>query len=71
MLLPFVGVYVTLTTQSLEALTVPSAGVIAREVPSDTIQFGKAESSVITTDVKDPVVAQESAVQDRMAGVQV
>ena len=70
MLLPSVGVYVTLTTQSLEALTVPSGGVIARELPSDTIQFGKDESSVITTDVKDPVVAQALALQDRMAGVQ-
>lgn len=35
------------------------------------IQFGNEESSVRTTEVKDPVVAQELALQALMAGLEV
>ncbi len=67
------GVYTTLTTHGFDDLTVPEVGAIESSVLllAVVIQDGKAESSAITTDVKDPVVAHELALQARIAGLEV
>ena len=62
-----------MTTHGFDALTMPEVGTIESSVIllAVVIQGGKAESSVITTDVKDPVVAHEPEAQARIAGLEV
>ena len=62
-----------MTTHGFDALTVPEVGAIESSVLlfAVVIQDGRDESSDITTDVKDPVVAHELAEQARIAGLEV
>ena len=55
----------------LEAFTLPSVGEMVRTPFEWVIQDGRALSSAIVTEVNDPVVAQELAEQDLIAGVAV
>ena len=65
--------YTTLTTHGFDDLTVPVVGAIESSVLlfAVVIQDGSDESSVNTTDVKEPVVAHELAEQARIAGLDV
>jgi hypothetical protein len=61
------------TTQLFEDITLPLGGVIAIYVAllAEAIQLGSAVPPVSYTVVKAPVVAQELALQARIAGLEV
>lgn len=67
------GVYVTLMTQGLEDFTLPLVGAISICVLLlvAVIHEGSAASLESTTDVKEPVVAQEPEVHALIAGEEV